>query len=164
MTTEYIMHSDLLWKNCPKRHKLFLFAEVFVIVSIFVYALAFLFGFTLLWCCSAFRWVCVTLNVIGIGTLCVVWVMMLKAYHMNSGAGCLVLDQLFHFGIGFTLLLVAWVLDILAIFFLLLPLEAKKNSGSTKTDEMDETDKTDEGQTSCEGDAPHEDGKYVEQE
>ncbi|TPP50763.1 Amastin surface glycofamily protein [Leishmania donovani] len=91
-------------------------------------AQTFLFGFILLWCCSAFRWVCVALNIVGIGTVCVVWVLMVKVYHIDDGTVCMVLDKGFRFGIGFGLLLVAWVLDIIAIFFLLLPLEAKQDT------------------------------------
>ncbi|TPP50768.1 Amastin surface glycofamily protein [Leishmania donovani] len=99
---------------------------------------SFLFGFILLWCCSAFRWVCLALNIVGIGTVCVVWVLMVKVYHIDDGTVCMVLDKGFRFGIGFGLLLVAWVLDIIAIFFLLLPLEAKQDSESTKSDEYRE--------------------------
>ncbi|TPP52771.1 Amastin surface glycofamily protein [Leishmania donovani] len=138
--TEYIMKTEVLWKNCPSRRDRFLLAQVFDVISLAVYAVAFLFGFILLWCCSAFRWVCLALNIVGIGTVCVVWVLMVKVYHIDDGTVCMVLDKGFRFGIGFGLLLVAWVLDIIAIFFLLLPLEAKQDSESTKSDEYREQD------------------------
>ncbi|TPP50770.1 Amastin surface glycofamily protein [Leishmania donovani] len=132
------MKTKVLWKNCPSRRDRFLLAQVFDVISLAVYAVAFLFGFILLWCCSAFRWVCLALNIVGIGTVCVVWVLMVKVYHIDDGTVCMVLDKGFRFGIGFGLLLVAWVLDIIAIFFLLLPLEAKQDSESTKSDEYRE--------------------------
>ncbi|CAJ1990616.1 Amastin surface glycoprotein [Leishmania donovani] len=138
--TEYIMKTELLWKNCPSRRDRFLLAQAFDVISLAVYAVAFLFGFILLWCCSAFRWVCVALNIVGIGTVCVVWVLMVKVYHIDDGTVCMVLDKGFRFGIGFGLLLVAWVLDIIAIFFLLLPLEAKQDSESTKSEETEEAE------------------------
>ncbi|CAC9508567.1 amastin, putative [Leishmania infantum JPCM5] len=138
--TEYIMKTRVLWKNCPSRRDRFLLAQAFDVISLAVYLSAFVLGLILLWCCPVLRRVCVALNIVGIGTVCVVWVLMVSSYHIDDGTVCMVLDKGFRFGIGFGLLLVAWVLDIIAIFFLLLPLEAKQDSESTKSEETEEAE------------------------
>ncbi|TPP50766.1 Amastin surface glycofamily protein [Leishmania donovani] len=128
---------DTRWRYCPTRVKRFHVAQAFAVISVFVYGAAFLFGLFLLWCCSAFRWVCLALNIVGIGTVCVVWVLMVKVYN-TEGEKCLALRRDYVFGAGFGLFLFAWVLDIIDIFFLLLPLEAKQDSESTKSDDYRE--------------------------
>ncbi|CAJ1005032.1 putative Amastin surface glycoprotein [Leishmania naiffi] len=121
------LKSDALWRPCPRRRDSFRAAQVFAIISIFVYGLAALFGLIMLWCCSCLRLVCLALNVTGIVTLCIVWASMVVAYSTLDGV-CFGLRFRMTYGSGFVLLVMAWCLDIIDIFFLLLPSQASDRS------------------------------------
>ncbi|CAJ1018460.1 Amastin surface glycoprotein, putative [Leishmania lindenbergi] len=115
---------DTLWMDCPSRRDRFRVAQVFAIISIFVYGLAALLGFILLCCCSCLRWVCLALNIAGIATLCVVWASMVRTYEKADGF-CVREKLVSFFGVGFSLLVMAWCLDITNIAFLLLPWQGR---------------------------------------
>nr|CAJ2465524.1 unnamed protein product [Leishmania braziliensis] len=114
-----------IWAECPGRLMRFRIAEALAIVSIFVYGAAFALGVVMLFCCSCLRFVCVALNILGVATLCVVWAAMAQIYHQDEIETCPALQISMNYGGGFTLFVLAWVLDILNIFFLLLPSTTK---------------------------------------
>ncbi|CBZ24104.1 putative amastin-like protein [Leishmania mexicana MHOM/GT/2001/U1103] len=118
--TVYTRSSDELWANCTDRRIVFRASEALAVISIFVYALAFILGFIMLFCCFCLRWVCLTLNIIGSVTLSVVWVLMVVVYYTDDVNGCQRLMKWFQFGLGFILLVSAWCLDVLGILDLLI--------------------------------------------
>ncbi|CAJ1014018.1 putative Amastin surface glycoprotein [Leishmania utingensis] len=65
------------------------------------------------------RWVCLTLNIVGAVTLCIVWASMVVTYNRNEGLSCPAEKRFFRYGAGFVLFLLAWLLDILNIPVLL---------------------------------------------
>ncbi|CAG9569381.1 amastin-like protein [Leishmania major strain Friedlin] len=131
-STKYDVSYDELWANCNDRLLQFRVAEALAVISIFVYGLAFILGFIALFCCLCFRWVCLTLNILGIGTLGVVWALMVVVYYKDDGLLCPRVSSRFDFGFGFILLLVAWSLNIINIVLLLLPCPLV-DSGTPKT-------------------------------
>ncbi|XUY37169.1 amastin-like surface protein, putative [Leishmania panamensis] len=116
----YGQNSDERWRNCTSRLNRFRLAQAFALISIFVYGTAFVLGLILLFCCSYLRWVCLALNIVGAATVCVVWAAMVVTFYRNESS-CLELGSIYNYGSGFTLLVLAWVLDILNIISLLLP-------------------------------------------
>ncbi|CAJ1005068.1 putative Amastin surface glycoprotein, partial [Leishmania naiffi] len=94
---------------------------VLAIVSIIVYGTAFVLGVIMLFCCPYLRFLCVALNIVGAVTLCVVWAAMVMTYSVNDQPGCIRENFIALYGKGFILFVVAWALDILNIFALLLP-------------------------------------------
>ncbi|CAJ1023351.1 putative Amastin surface glycoprotein [Leishmania utingensis] len=117
-----------VWNSCPRRLMLFHAAEAFAIVSIFLYGMAFILGVVMLLCSFNLRYVCLGLNIVGAITLCVVWAAMAMTYLKEDGGPCPAMRTLLNYGVGFTLLIIAWVLDIINIFFLLLPYNVKASS------------------------------------
>ncbi|AYU82389.1 Amastin surface glycoprotein, putative [Leishmania donovani] len=113
------------WVLCPKSRKRWRTAELFAILSIFVYGTAFIFGCIKVYVCGCLRWVCLALNVAGIVTLCVVWGLVVFVYHVPENINCISLkDFNYRFGAGLILFLVAWCLNIINIALLLLPCDA----------------------------------------
>ncbi|TPP49077.1 Amastin surface glycofamily protein [Leishmania donovani] len=123
-STMYDVSYEELWANCTHRRLQFRVAASLAVISIVVYGLAFILGFIALCCCVFFRWVCLTLNILGFGTLGVVWALMVVAYYKDDGLFCPRVSSRFDFGFGFILLVVAWCLNTIDIFFLLLECEA----------------------------------------
>ncbi|GET92191.1 unspecified product [Leishmania tarentolae] len=113
--------SDVMWMNCTGRRDRFRTAQAFAVISIVVCGAAFVLGLITLWCCSCLRWVCLTLSILGIATLCVVWACMVVTYHQDEGQVCPALKVSFGFSAGLVLLLVAWCLHVINIIFLLIP-------------------------------------------
>ncbi|CBZ31920.1 amastin-like protein [Leishmania donovani] len=74
----------------------------------------------MLFCCFCLRWVCLTLNILGFGTLGVVWALMVVAYYKDDGRDCPRLSDRYHFGAGFALFVSTWCRDIFSIISLLL--------------------------------------------
>ncbi|CAM37199.1 amastin-like protein [Leishmania braziliensis MHOM/BR/75/M2904] len=109
-----------LWSFCLERFSRFRLAQVFAVISIFVYGSAALLGFIVVFCCICLRWVCLALNITGAVTVCVVWVLMVFDYYNAEGL-CPAINTRFNFASGFALLLAAWCLDIINIVFLLIP-------------------------------------------
>ncbi|XQJ30417.1 amastin-like surface protein, putative [Leishmania guyanensis] len=120
-STQYGLNSAEQWRNCTSRLNRFRLAQTFALISIFVYGTAFVLGLILLFCCSYLRWVCLALNIVGAATLCVVWAAMVVTFYRNESFICAEQGRLYNYGSGFTLLVLAWVLDILNIISLLLP-------------------------------------------
>ncbi|CAG9569379.1 amastin-like protein [Leishmania major strain Friedlin] len=120
-STKYDVRSDDLWANCTDRLLQFRVAEALAVISIFVYGLAFIFGVLMLCCCFCLRWVCLTLNILGFGTLGVVWALMVVVYFKDDGSSCRKLSDQYHLGAGFALFVSTWCRDIFSIIFLLLP-------------------------------------------
>ncbi|XQJ30505.1 Amastin surface glycoprotein, putative [Leishmania guyanensis] len=119
--TKYSRSIYELWSDCPGRLMRFRVAQVLAIISILVYGTAFVLGVTMLFCCPYLRFVCVALNIVGAVTLCIVWASMVVTYRNEDPPACIRESFLSNYGAGFVLLVVAWVLDILNIFVLLLP-------------------------------------------
>ncbi|AIN95876.1 amastin-like protein [Leishmania panamensis] len=109
-----------LWSFCPDRLARFRLAEVFAVISIFVYGSAVLLGFIVVFCCTCLRWICLALNIGGALTVCVVWVLMVFDYQHADGL-CPAINTRFNFGNGFGLFLAANFLDIINIVLLLIP-------------------------------------------
>nr|CAJ2471760.1 unnamed protein product [Leishmania braziliensis] len=130
---------NVVWEECPARLRRFHVAQAFAIVSILVYGAAFVLGVIMLFCCSFLRSVCLTLNIVGVATLCVVWVAMTMTFSKDEGGICVDFQSVSHYGAGFALLVTAWVLDILNIFILLLPFHIavfrELDSANNKSDE-----------------------------
>ncbi|CAJ02262.1 amastin-like protein [Leishmania major strain Friedlin] len=118
-STKYDVRSDDLWANCTDRLLQFRVAEALAVISIFVYGLAFILGFIALCCCFCLRWVCLTLNILGIGTLGVVWALMVVVYYKDDGLLCPRKKPDHLFGAGFILFVSSWCLDVLGIIVLL---------------------------------------------
>ncbi|CAG9581806.1 amastin-like protein [Leishmania major strain Friedlin] len=129
---------DELWRDCGGRRKRFRAAQVLAVISIFVYGAAFVLGVLLLCCCSIFRLLCLALNIVGVFTLSVVWVVMVVTYYKHEALTCPNLKGFFNYGAGFALFLVAWCLDIINIAVLLLPCQNRGLSVSEKLEEEDE--------------------------
>nr|AAG27283.1 amastin-like surface protein [Leishmania infantum] len=133
-SVSYDNRSDHFWGGCHGRRDRFRAAQAFAILSVVVYGTAFVLGlFAVCWC-PFFRWVCLVLNIVGILTLCIVWASMVVTYYKDEGESCPQVGFFFAYGVGFALFLVAWCLDIINIFFLLLPCEDQKfgESGNPK--------------------------------
>ncbi|CAJ1013942.1 putative Amastin surface glycoprotein [Leishmania utingensis] len=130
----YEMTSDEAWNVCPVRRNRFRAAQAFAIISIFVYGLAAVLGFILLWCCSHLRFVCLALNVTGIVTVGFVWASILVTYYKTEFP-CLRENLYTVLGSGFVLLVMAWCLDIINIVLLLLSWQAAHPSESVETKE-----------------------------
>ncbi|TPP49074.1 Amastin surface glycofamily protein [Leishmania donovani] len=120
-STMYDVSYEELWANCTHRRLQFRVAASLAVISIVVYGLAFILGFIMLFCCFCLRWVCLTLNILGFGTLGVVWALMVVVYYKDDGLFCPRVSSRFDFGFGFILLVVAWCLNIIDIWFLVLP-------------------------------------------
>ncbi|XQJ30416.1 amastin-like surface protein, putative [Leishmania guyanensis] len=120
-STQYGQTPAEQWRTCPDRLNRFRLAQTFALISIFVYGTAFVLGLIELFCCSYLRWVCLALNIVGAVTLCVVWAAMVVTYNTNESFICAEERRIHTYGSGFTLLVLAWVLDILNIISLLLP-------------------------------------------
>ncbi|XQJ30458.1 Amastin surface glycoprotein, putative [Leishmania guyanensis] len=118
---EYGLSAAEQWNDCPDRLYRFRLAQAFAIISIFVYGIAFVLGFIMLYCCSFFRWVCVTLNIVGAVTLCLVWTAMVMTYITDEEPFCPEEKRYHTYGSGFVLIVLAWILDLLNIVSLLLP-------------------------------------------
>ncbi|CAM38020.1 amastin-like surface protein [Leishmania braziliensis MHOM/BR/75/M2904] len=120
-TTDYGLNASRQWRFCPNRLNRFRLAQAFALISIFVYGLAFVLGVIQLFCCSYLRWVCLALNIVGAATVCVVWAAMVVTYNTNDSFDCPEQKRYHTYGSGFTLFVLAWILDILNIISLLLP-------------------------------------------
>ncbi|CAM38424.1 putative amastin-like surface protein [Leishmania braziliensis MHOM/BR/75/M2904] len=120
-SVEYGLSAAEQWKDCPDRLHRFRLAQVLAIISIFVYGTAFVLGFIMLYCCSFFRWICVTLNIVGAVTLCLVWMAMVVTYRTDEEPFCPEEKRYHTYGSGFVLFVLAWLLDFLNIVSLLLP-------------------------------------------
>ncbi|CBZ30188.1 amastin-like protein [Leishmania mexicana MHOM/GT/2001/U1103] len=113
------------WYLCPKSRQRWRSAELFAILSIFVYGTAVIFGYMRVYFCGYLRWVCLALNVAGIITLGIVWGLVVYVYHVPESINCISLkDFRYHFGAGLVLFLIAWCLNIINIVFLMIPCEA----------------------------------------
>ncbi|CAG9581927.1 amastin-like_surface_protein_-_putative [Leishmania major strain Friedlin] len=124
--SSYLVTSDELWVNCTARRDRFRAAQALAVISIFVYGAAFVLGVLLLCCCSILRWVCLAVNIVGVFTLVVVWVAMVVTYYASENTYCPNLKRFFNYGAGFALFLVAWCLDIINIFLLVIRGEDEK--------------------------------------
>ncbi|CBZ40995.1 uncharacterized protein, partial [Leishmania mexicana MHOM/GT/2001/U1103] len=134
-SSDYLLYIEMLYGTCPSRVSRFRVAQAFVIISIAVYLAAFTAGLTLLFCCSFLRVVCLALNVVGAGTLCVVWVAMVVTYNKVDGPQCSRLKDRGTLGVGLILLVVAWILDIINIIFLLIPSQVRESVESVNSKE-----------------------------
>ncbi|AYU81232.1 amastin, putative [Leishmania donovani] len=129
--------SDKRWASCPIRRRNFRIGQAFAVITIFVYGLAFLFGFLLLYCCSGFRWLCLALNIVGAVTACVVWAVMAVTYRVNEEPNCTTLNLVYNFGTGFGLFVFAWILGILDIIFLMVPLQIGESGEGAESKEQE---------------------------
>ncbi|TPP42737.1 Amastin surface glycofamily protein [Leishmania donovani] len=129
--------SDKRWASCPIRRRNFRIGQAFAVITIFVYGLAFLFGFLLLYCCSGFRWLCLALNIVGAVTACVVWAVMAVTYRVNEEPNCTTLNLVYNFGTGFGLFVFAWILGILDIIFLMVPLQIGESGEGAEPKEQE---------------------------
>ncbi|XQJ30503.1 Amastin surface glycoprotein, putative [Leishmania guyanensis] len=111
-------------------------AEAFAIISILVYGAAFALGVIMLFCCPIGRWICLALNIVGAVAVCVVWATMVVTFFYDEGAFCPALQRFCHYGAGFALFVIAWVLDVLNIFVLVLSI------GTTVTTESGQVEQT----------------------
>ncbi|TPP51895.1 Amastin surface glycofamily protein [Leishmania donovani] len=109
------------YAGCPLRMHQFRAAEAFVIISIVVYGAAFILGLILLFCCPLLRRVCLTLNIVGVVTLCVVWALVVEMYHKDANPRCQKFKEGASYSSAFVLFVLAWILDVINIFLLLLP-------------------------------------------
>nr|CAJ2471557.1 unnamed protein product [Leishmania braziliensis]CAJ2471559.1 unnamed protein product [Leishmania braziliensis]CAJ2472184.1 unnamed protein product [Leishmania braziliensis]CAJ2472185.1 unnamed protein product [Leishmania braziliensis]CAJ2472186.1 unnamed protein product [Leishmania braziliensis] len=116
-----VITSDYLWRRCTNRRDRFRVAQVFAVISIFVYGAAAALGFMMLYCCSVFRLFCLALNIVGALTLCIVWAAVVVTYYVKDNEFCWKESVFSTYGAGFVLLVLAWILDIVNIAFLLLP-------------------------------------------
>ncbi|CAJ1014839.1 putative Amastin surface glycoprotein [Leishmania utingensis] len=112
---------DILWAECTGHLMRFRTAQALAIVTIVLYGSAFALGVVIIFCCSWLRFVCVALNIVGAITLGVVWGLMVVTYRTDDSRDCVRESFLSNYGAGFVLFVIAWVLDILNIFVLLLP-------------------------------------------
>nr|CAJ2466008.1 unnamed protein product [Leishmania braziliensis] len=113
--------SSDVWSACPGRLMRFRVAQALAVFSILVYGAAGALGVIMLFCCPLLRWVCLTLNIVGAVTVCVVWAAMVLTYFTDEGRTCPDLQSFTVYGAGFALLVAAWVLDLINIVFLALP-------------------------------------------
>ncbi|CAJ02247.1 amastin-like protein [Leishmania major strain Friedlin] len=143
--------SSVRWALCPIRLNNFRLCQVFAIISILVYGAAFLFGFLLLYCCSGFRWLCLALNIVGATTACVVWAVMVVTYRLPEPK-CLELSDGYNFGVGFSLFVFAWILDIVDIIFLMLPWQIEEFVEGEEPSEKEEEEQSENSK------------EYIEQE
>ncbi|CBZ40913.1 uncharacterized protein [Leishmania mexicana MHOM/GT/2001/U1103] len=118
---DYVFTIDQEFSDCPVVIHRFRAAQAFAIISIFVYGAAFILGSILLYGCSFLRWVCLALNIVGIATLCVVWAAMAVTYNKEEGRFCPAIKDDGTYAAGFVLFVIAWILDIINTFMLLLP-------------------------------------------
>ncbi|CAJ1992638.1 Amastin surface glycoprotein [Leishmania donovani] len=131
----YALDTDEKWATCHNRRNRFRASEALAVISIMVYCAAFVLGVIMLFCCSLLRWVCLTLNVVGLLTLGITWVFMVLSYFLDEGVLCPPLRTDFQYGVGFILFLVAWVLDLVDIVFLLFPAHTKDSVESANSNE-----------------------------
>ncbi|CBZ37647.1 amastin-like surface protein, putative [Leishmania donovani] len=124
-SSTYSVKLSMMWSPCPSRRNLFRLAQVFAVISIFLYGAAFILGLIVLRCCPWLRWVCLVLNIAGMATLCIVWAAMVVTYYKDVPQRCMPLHFFVNYGAGFGLCLVAWCLDIINIGLLLLPLRVR---------------------------------------
>nr|CAJ2465517.1 unnamed protein product [Leishmania braziliensis] len=117
----FFSSSSDVWDLCPDRVMRFRVAQALAVFSILVYGAAGALGVIMLFCCPLLRWICLTLNIVGAVTACVVWAAMVLTYFTNEGRTCPALMTRTKFGVGFALFVVAWVLDLINIVFLALP-------------------------------------------
>ncbi|AIN97655.1 amastin-like surface protein, putative [Leishmania panamensis] len=111
----------ILWAACPGRLMRFRVAQALAVLSILVYGAAAVLGVVILFCCPLLRWICVMLNIMGAVTVCVVWAAMVLTYFTDEGRTCPALHSFTVYGVGFALLVAAWVLDLINITFLVVP-------------------------------------------
>nr|CAJ2465513.1 unnamed protein product [Leishmania braziliensis]CAJ2465514.1 unnamed protein product [Leishmania braziliensis]CAJ2465515.1 unnamed protein product [Leishmania braziliensis]CAJ2465516.1 unnamed protein product [Leishmania braziliensis] len=143
----YSRSLEELWSRCLNRLTRFRIAQALAVVTVLLYGAAFALGVVMLFCCSWLRFVCVALNIVGAITLGVVWGLMVVTYRTDDSPDCVRESVLSIYGAGFVLFVIAWVLDILNIFVLLLPFsvtvfreldDAKDKSGKTSKGESEE--------------------------
>ncbi|CAM37156.1 amastin-like protein [Leishmania braziliensis MHOM/BR/75/M2904] len=120
---------DEFFKHCSFARDHFHTARVLALVSIVVFGLASLLGFMTMCCYNSLGWGCLLLNIVGIVTSAFSWAPMVVLSRYDNLTFCTELPVTFAFGSGFALLIVAWILDIINIFFLLFPCQS---NGSDK--------------------------------
>ncbi|CAJ1039105.1 putative Amastin surface glycoprotein [Leishmania shawi] len=123
------------WGICPSRLMRFRVADAFAIISIVVYGAAFILGVIMLFCCSCLRFVCVLLNIVGAVTVCVVWATMVVTFFKDDDEDCPALQGFAQYGVGFALLIIAWVLDVINIIFLVLSMTTAALSASGQVEQ-----------------------------
>ncbi|CAJ1014503.1 putative Amastin surface glycoprotein [Leishmania utingensis] len=126
--------------QCTDARNHFYVAAALAVMSIFVYCAAFVLGVIMLYCCVYLRWACLVLNILGSVTLATSWVFVLVVSHRTNLSNCLQVPVSISFGIGFALLIVAWVLDLVSIAFLFIPwqnqdLDESSHSKKSKSQE-----------------------------
>ncbi|TPP42732.1 Amastin surface glycofamily protein [Leishmania donovani] len=120
-STKYVLSSNQRWASCPARRDRFRGSQALVIISICVYGAAVVFGFLMLFRFAFCRWLCLALNILGVCTLGITGALVMVAYYIDEGIDCPELRVDFKYGVGFALLMVAWVLDIFNTPILWLP-------------------------------------------
>ncbi|TPP50431.1 Amastin surface glycofamily protein [Leishmania donovani] len=124
--SSYFLKSDEVWTNCTGRRNRFRAAQALAVISIFLYGAAFVLGIFFLLCCPFFRWVCLVLNIVGIFSLGIVWAAVVLTHYADEDDHCPKMERFFKLGVGFAFFLVAWCLDIINIFLLLIRCEDQK--------------------------------------
>lgn len=122
--------SGFFRKACKARTNYFQAGEAFAIISIFVYFAAFIAGVL-----QFFRKISIThiiagVNAAGVITALIVWLVMIHVYNSNDLKQSNTLlhecqplkDSNYNLGAGFALIILAWVLNLIAIPFLYIPL------------------------------------------
>ncbi|CAJ1992515.1 Amastin surface glycoprotein [Leishmania donovani] len=118
---DYDLTMYLFFSSCETRILRFRKSQRCAIISILVYMAGLIAGIVNLHGYTTLRWVCLALNIVGSVTVFVVWAAMAVTYNKNEDSRCTRLKALnYEFGVGFFLLVVAWILDIINI--ILLPL------------------------------------------
>ncbi|XUY37211.1 amastin-like surface protein, putative [Leishmania panamensis] len=128
-----------VWDECPGRLRLFRAVEAFAIVSILVYGTAFVLGVVMLFCRLILRWICLGLNIAGAITVCFVWASMVVAFLRDGDGPCPALQIFAQYGVGFALFVVAWVLDIINIFLLVLSIGTTISTESGQVEQKEGT-------------------------
>nr|CAJ2465706.1 unnamed protein product [Leishmania braziliensis]CAJ2465710.1 unnamed protein product [Leishmania braziliensis]CAJ2466018.1 unnamed protein product [Leishmania braziliensis] len=155
----YSRSLEELWSGCLNRLMRFRTAQALAIVTILLYGSAFALGVVIIFCCSWLRFVCVALNIVGAITLGVVWGLMVVTYRTDDSRDCVRESFLSTYGAGFVLFVIAWVLDILNIFVLLLPLPVtvfRELDGTKEKSEKTSKGESDERSTQHEEDEEYE--------
>ncbi|TPP40018.1 Amastin surface glycofamily protein [Leishmania donovani] len=124
--SSYFLKSDEVWTNCTGRRNRFRAAQALAVISIFLYGAAFVLGIFFLLCCPFFRWVCLVLNIVGIFSLGIVWAAVVLTHYADEDDHCPKMERFFKLGVGFAFFLVAWCLDIINIFLLMIRCEDQK--------------------------------------
>nr|CAJ2471900.1 unnamed protein product [Leishmania braziliensis] len=136
-SVSYYASLNDLWDFCPRRLRLFRAAGVLAIISIFIFAAAFVLGVSMLFCCFWLRFVCLGLNIVGAVTLGFVWVAMVVTFLREDTINCEAMKEGTVYGAGFALFITAWVLDIINILVLVFSIYTTAPSASDQVEQKE---------------------------